>query len=353
MKVRRLGMEPLSQVNNDEISIDFSCVNCDQMFVVSTRPSLYCSPRCQQNAKFVRYFRGCIRDGRIKDPLVREAIQLKLAFAYSERGYYDEKARKVPLILRSRVIEREQGSCRKCGAVGSEIDHIEGDSNTLDNLQLLCRDCHSQKTKANIVLLTPEHPRYEEIQSREKHLRFRVEASTATQPCDDEINWNITYRQIIAGQRQILKEIREDVEGRSRQRVQTDEHLVAQELSELSELHAQIEALELQKQARIDEILTPEIKSKLDAVESEFAGLIRSVEENIQVAKERIKPSVLRFEATVKGTSLQVVYYKGRVSWDTKSLDAYAMSHPEILQFRKQGKPTVSFRRINKDKRKV
>lgn len=344
-------MEPLSHVNNDVISIDFSCVNCDQMFVVTKRPSLYCSPRCQQNAKFVRYFRACIRDERIKDPLVREAIQLRLAFAYSERGYYDEKARKVPLILRNQVIERDQGLCGKCGALGSEIDHIDSDSNALGNLQLLCRDCHSQKTKANLVLLTPEHPRYEEIRSREKHLRFRVEAPTATRPCDDEINWNTIYRQIIAGQRQILKEIKEDIEGRSRQRDQTDEDLLGQELNELSNLHAQIEALELQKQARIDEILTSEIKSKLDAIESEFADLIRSVEENIQIAKERIKPSVLRFEATVKGTGVQVVYYKGRVSWDTKSLDSYAMSHPEILQFRRQGKPTVSFRRINKDKK--
>ena len=181
-------------------------------------------------------------------------------------------------------------------------------------------------------------------------MRFRVEAPTAIRPCDDELSWNATYRRIIAEQRQLLKEIKEDVEGRPRPRDQIEENLIALELNELSELQAQIEALELQKQARIREILTPEIKSKLDAIELEFAELIRSVEENIRIAKERVKPSVLRFESTVKGTGLQVVYYKGRVSWDTKSLDSYAMLHPEILQFRKQGKPSVSFRRINKQR---
>ena len=343
-------MESISEVNNEIISIDFSCVNCDQVFVVSKQPTLYCSPRCQQNAKFVRYFRGCVKDGRIKDPLVREALQVRLAFAYSERGYYDEKARKVPLLLRKQVIEGDHGFCRKCGNVGSEIDHVNGDSNSPDNLQLLCRDCHSQKTRANIVLLTPEHPRYVEIQSRERHLRFRVEAPTATRPCDDELNWNVTYRQIMAEQRQLLNEIKEDIYGRSKPRDQIEENHIAQELNDLNDLYSQIEALELQKQARIEEILTPEIKSKLDAIEFEFEQSICSVEESIRIAKERIKPSVLRFEATAKGTGLQVVYSKGRVSWDTKSLDSYATSHPEILQFRRHGKPTVSFRRITKQR---
>lgn len=338
-------------INDEVISIDFSCVNCDQIFIVSKHPILYCSQRCQQNAKFVRYFRGCVRDGRIMDPLVRNALQTRLAFIYSERGYYDEKARTVPLIVRKQLIEREQGLCRKCGADGSEIDHIDGPSNSLDNLQFLCRDCHTQKTKTNLVLLTPAHERYLEIKEREKQLRFRVEASTPTRPCDDEHNWNSMYRQIIAEQRQLLKKIKEDVEGRFTQRDQAEENDVAQEINELSELYAQIEALELQKQARIDEILTPEIRSKLDAVELEFSELIHAVEENIQIAKERIKPSVLRFGSTVKGMGLQVVYYKGRVSWDTQSLDSYAVSHPEILQFRRQTKPSVSFRRINKPRK--
>jgi 5-methylcytosine-specific restriction endonuclease McrA len=345
-------MESLSQVNNEGISIDFSCVNCDQVFVVSKQPTLYCSPRCQQNAKFVRYVRGCIKDGRITDPLVRDAIQVRLAFAYSERGYYDERARKIPLIVRKQVIEWDRGLCRKCGADGSEIDHVDGNGNSLDNLQLLCRECHSQKTRENIVLLTPDHKRYAEIKAREEHLRFRVEAPTAMRPCDDESNWNAMYRQIIAEQRQLLKVIKEDFLGRSNHRDQTEEnHIITQEINELSELYAQIESLELQKQARIDEILSPEIKSKLDAIELEFSALIHSVEENIQITKERIKPSVLQFESTVKGMGLQVVYYKGRVSWDGKSLDSYAMSHPEILQFRRQGKPSVSFRRINKSRK--
>src|SRR4051794_27958554 len=109
---------------DETISIDFLCVNCDQSFVVSEKASLYCSQHCQQVARLVRYMRACFKDGRIEDPLVREAIQVQLAFVCSEKGYYDKKARQIPLIVRRKVIERDKGLCRKCGAAGVDIDHI-------------------------------------------------------------------------------------------------------------------------------------------------------------------------------------------------------------------------------------
>ncbi|MCA1850342.1 MAG: hypothetical protein LC672_04695, partial [Acidobacteria bacterium] len=96
---------------DDTISIDFSCVNCDQVFVVSGKASLYCSPRCQQDASLVRYMRACMKDKRINDPLVREAVQIRLAIACGEQGYYDKKARQVSLILRRKIIERDGGLC--------------------------------------------------------------------------------------------------------------------------------------------------------------------------------------------------------------------------------------------------
>jgi hypothetical protein len=38
--------------------------------------------------------------------------------------------------------------CRECGQPGEEIDHIDGDSSDLTNLQLLCKPCHHTKTVA-------------------------------------------------------------------------------------------------------------------------------------------------------------------------------------------------------------
>src|ERR1700755_3164046 len=103
----------------------------------------------------------------MNDPLVRDAIRTRFAFAYSEKGYYDEKARQVSPDKRQQVIERDQGLCQLCGAFGTEIDHINGDSDDLDNWQLLCHDCHNEKTQANMVPITPDHERYEESLARE------------------------------------------------------------------------------------------------------------------------------------------------------------------------------------------
>lgn len=51
--------------------------------------------------------------------------------------------------LRSKVIRRDRGRCVKCGAKGTEVDHIrnvaDGGRWVLENLQLLCEDCHQIK----------------------------------------------------------------------------------------------------------------------------------------------------------------------------------------------------------------
>jgi len=44
------------------------CVNCDAV-LADDNQGLYCSALCREKAKFVRYARGCLRDGRArKDP---------------------------------------------------------------------------------------------------------------------------------------------------------------------------------------------------------------------------------------------------------------------------------------------
>ncbi|MCG3145996.1 MAG: hypothetical protein HONDAALG_03775 [Gammaproteobacteria bacterium] len=50
--------------------------------------------------------------------------------------------------------------------------------------------------------------------------------------------------------------------------------------------------------------------------------------------------------ATVKGAALSAVYAKGRVSWDNKALEGYAVAHPELLAFRSEGAPSVSIRGV-------
>jgi hypothetical protein len=57
-----------------------------------------------------------------------------------------------------------------------------------------------------------------------------------------------------------------------------------------------------------------------------------------------IKEAVLEHGSTIKGEDLMAVWSKGRTSWDTKKLDGFAAAHPEILQFKSSGKPSISIK---------
>jgi hypothetical protein len=102
----------------------------------------------------------------------------------------------------------------------------------------------------------------------------------------------------------------------------------------------------LEKQALIDQLIPPEIKARIEEIEAEFGGKREVVDEKIIELENEIKDEVLRNGASAKGTFLRVVYHTGRVTWDTKSLDAYARARPEVLEFRKQGEPFISIQKV-------
>lgn len=115
-------------------------------------------------------------------------------------------------------------------------------------------------------------------------------------------------------------------------------------LDRLAEYQSQRDSANLEKQALIDEVYTPEIKQRMAEIEAEFAGKTETVNENIAALEAEIKQAVINHGASVKGSFFHAVFAKGRVSWDTKSLDGYATAHPELLTFRKEGDPSVSIR---------
>jgi hypothetical protein len=117
---------------------------------------------------------------------------------------------------------------------------------------------------------------------------------------------------------------------------------IASKLDQLANFRAQKEVLALQKQELIDQVLTAEIKARLNEIEAEFSDKVSAVEENIQLMEDDIKQAVLEQGASVHGTFLRAIWYQGRVTWDNKKMDEYAIYHPEVLSFRKQGKPYVS-----------
>jgi hypothetical protein len=133
------------------VVLPFRCANCDSPVGDG---SLFCTDLSRDKAKFVRYYRERIADCTLRRRDIQEAIQIKRGHILS--GGYNARKRLVPDAVRQNVIQRDRGKCRSCGKTGSEIDHVNGDESIMENLQLLCADCHRQKTMRNFEHISPE-----------------------------------------------------------------------------------------------------------------------------------------------------------------------------------------------------
>jgi hypothetical protein len=121
---------------------------------------------------------------------------------------------------------------------------------------------------------------------------------------------------------------------------------IVHDLERLANSEAQLDVLKLQEQEAVNEILTDDICQQLDDIHEDFASQRRGIELSISTERDNIKQDVLEHGETVKGEYLQAVWNKGRVSWNAKALVGYAVSHPEILELRKFGDPSVTIRKI-------
>ena len=115
-------------------------------------------------------------------------------------------------------------------------------------------------------------------------------------------------------------------------------------LNEYSNNLAGIDLLNGNKQELIDKVIPPEIKARLDEIEAEFTPVFANINTRNQELIDMIKAEVVAAGETVSGEFHQAVFVRGRTSWDSKSLEGFAAAHPEILQFKTIGSPSVSIR---------
>lgn len=112
-----------------------------------------------------------------------------------------------------------------------------------------------------------------------------------------------------------------------------------------SDLGFGLDALELQKQELKDSLIPPETKVKFAEIDIEFGEKAEAMKQEREILEAQIKEAVLIAGQSLKGSYHNFSWTKPRVSWNTKGLDGYAVAHPEILQFRKEGAPSVSVRK--------
>lgn len=176
---------------------DDHCASCLAP-LPSDVPGLYCGTLCKEVAGFVRYVRSARRGNRLTDPDVAYAASIKLAHLYA--GGYDAAAHAIPASVRAAVVSRDGGRCVQCGAPGEEIDHVGGPSPALDNLQLLCRECHRAKTAQSLRASTPE-----DEAARDRLFAVRVDPPIPLLLADDDEAWATKERALRAERRRRLK----------------------------------------------------------------------------------------------------------------------------------------------------
>lgn len=123
---------------------------------------------------------------------------------------------------------------------------------------------------------------------------------------------------------------------------------VAEKLERLTNLRGAADVARLNYESKRMEILK-QVQAELDALDIEYQPVLEAAQDSIVALENEIKTDVLLYGESISGGMYRASFTQGRVSWDNEGMTKYAASHPEVLQFRKQGQPIVSLRAVNKD----
>jgi uncharacterized protein YifE (UPF0438 family) len=92
------------------------------------------------------------------------------------------------------------------------------------------------------------------------------------------------------------------------------------------------------------QIILDTVREQLDAVDAAFAEQIQSATDASAAAEKEVREFVLKLGRSAAAGGIKVSYSPGRVAWDDQKLSQYAEIHPELIEFRKVGKPWVAVR---------
>jgi uncharacterized protein YifE (UPF0438 family) len=92
------------------------------------------------------------------------------------------------------------------------------------------------------------------------------------------------------------------------------------------------------------QVVLAAVREQLDAVDAAFAEQIQSATEESATAEKEVREFVLNLGRSISLAGVKVAYSAGRVTWDTEKMAAFVEAHPEMLEFRKVGKPWVAVR---------
>jgi uncharacterized protein YifE (UPF0438 family) len=91
------------------------------------------------------------------------------------------------------------------------------------------------------------------------------------------------------------------------------------------------------------------VQPEIDALDAEMSARLKPLEAEIARLEELLKEGVRATGKTYRHRGIRVTYARGRVTFDNKGLQQYALAHPDVNQFRKVGQPIISLRYVSPD----
>ena len=96
--------------------------------------------------------------------------------------------------------------------------------------------------------------------------------------------------------------------------------------------------------AKLLEVVPEGLRTAVDALFDNHEDTVEDLEDAVAAAETVAKEEVMAYGDTVDIPQVKALVNKGRVTWDSKRLEGYAVANPAILEFRKTGNPFVTLR---------
>ena len=117
-------------------------------------------------------------------------------------------------------------------------------------------------------------------------------------------------------------------------------------LSRLDNSKAAREVFVKRREDMMNSVITDEIKQQLKDIDAELKPDFAQIDEVIANLTAEVKDACVEHGESVKGEHMRVSFIKGRVTWNSKGLEGYAVGNPEVLAFRKEGNPYASVKNV-------
>jgi hypothetical protein len=138
-----------------------------------------------------------------------------------------------------------------------------------------------------------------------------------------------------------------------------EEKSINEKVTKLFEFKLQLVSLDEEKQKLKESVISPEIKSQIQAytdslitpdmlqqlkdIDAEFEGKNASAKKNSELLDAAVRADTLKFKKTQwsKDMKHSCQFIKGKVKWNSDKLEGYAAEHPAILAFKTEEDPTT------------